>query len=90
MPLSILHPAIDAFDASIRDGTSWSRESLCQLQKPVIAATLHQAVGNLATYEIIQSIANAIADKNTEPRSFVCSEGCIVNVTAHFVEVTYT
>lgn len=87
---SILHPAIDAFDESIEDGVSWSRETLCQLPTPVIAATIHHAVGNRSTYETIQSIANAIADDNTDPRTFVCSDGCVVIVTAHLVEVVYT
>ena len=87
---SILHPAIDAFDESIDEGTSWSRESLSQSPAAVIAATIHHAVGNHATYETIQSVAGAIADNNTEPRTFVCSDGCVVNVTAHLVEVIYT
>lgn len=87
---SILHPAIDALDATILKGTSWSRESLSQLQSPIIATTLHHAIGCDATYETIQSIAVAICDTNTDPRSFVCSNGCVVNVTAHLVEVLYT
>lgn len=87
---SLLHPAIDAFDESIIGGTSWSRESLNQLTLPAIAGTVHRAVGTHATFETVQAITRAIADSNTDPRSFVCSEGCVVNITAHLVEVVYT
>jgi tRNA(Ile)-lysidine synthetase-like protein len=87
---SLLHPAIDAFDESILAGTSWSRESLNQLAPPAIAATVHRAVGTHATFETVQSITSAIVDGNTNPRTFVCCDGCVVNVTAHLVEVVYT
>jgi tRNA(Ile)-lysidine synthetase-like protein len=87
---SLLHPAIDAFDDSILSGSSWSRESLNQLTPPAIAATVHHAVGTHATFETVQSIVNAIVDGDTDPRTFVCSDGCVVNVTAHHVEVVYT
>jgi len=87
---SILRAAAEAFKATVPTGTSWSRESLCEFPIPVIAAAMHNAVGDRATYETVQSIAEAIADNNTDPRTFVCRDGCVANVTAHRVEVVYT
>lgn len=87
---SMLHAATDAFETAVPRGNAWSRESLSQLPIPIIAAAMHQAVGQHATYETIQSIASAVVDSNTNPRTFVCSDGCVATVTAHQVEVVYT
>jgi tRNA(Ile)-lysidine synthetase-like protein len=87
---SMLHAATDVFESAVPSGSSWSRESLCQLPIPIIAAAMHQAVGEHATYETIRSIASAVVDSNTNPRTFVCSDGCVAMVTAHQVEVVYT
>jgi len=87
---SMLHAATDAFESGVPGGNSWSRESLSQLPIPIIAAAMHQAVGQHATYETIRSIASAVVDSNTNPRTFVCSDGCVATVTAHQVEVVYT
>jgi tRNA(Ile)-lysidine synthetase-like protein len=87
---SMLHAAVETFQSNVPLGTSWERNSLSSLPLPVIAAALHSAVGDHATYETVQSISLAIADQSTEPRTFVCSDGCIATVTAHRVEVHYT
>ena len=87
---TLLHAAIDVFESAIPTGTSWSRETLQQFPTSIVAAAMHNAIGNQATYETIESITRAIADDNTKPRSFVCSNGCTTNVTAHRVEVVYT
>ena len=87
---TILQAAIEAFNEAVPSGTSWPRKTLSELPIPVIAAAMHHAVGEHATYETVHSIALAIADNNTDSRSFVCSDGCVANVTAHHVEVVYT
>ena len=87
---SMLQAAADSFQLDVPNGNSWKRETLSVLPIPVIAAAVHNAVGNHATYETVQSIAVAIADNSTEPRTFVCSDGCVTKVTAHRVEVLYT
>ncbi len=87
---SMLQAAADSFQSSVPNGNSWNRKTLSVLPIPVIAAAMHNAVGNHATYETVQSIAVAIADDSTEPRTFVCSDGCVARVTAHQVEVLYT
>jgi hypothetical protein len=87
---SLLHSAVDAFDSIIPHGTSWSRDTLQKLPLSIIAATIHNSIGNHATYETIQSIAKAIVDDNTEPRTFVCKNGYVANVTTHKVEILHT
>jgi tRNA(Ile)-lysidine synthetase-like protein len=87
---SMLQAAVEAFQSNVPQGTSWKRDSLSALPIPVIAAALHSAMGDHATYETIQSISLAVADQSTEPRIFVCSDGCVASITAHQVEVRYT
>lgn len=87
---TLLQAAANAFDALVPEGTQWSRESLSKYPLPVIAAALHSAIGDHATFETVQSIANAVADECTEPRTFSCGDGCVATVTAHHVEIIYT
>ena len=87
---TILQAATDAFDSFIPNGTQWSRKSLSQHSLPIIAAAVHGAVGEHATFDTVQSIASAVADDVTDPREFSCGHGCVATVTAHHVEIVYT
>ena len=87
---TILQAASDAFESFIPDGTQWSRKSLSQHPLPIIAAAVHGAMGEHATFDTVQSIASAVADDVTDPREFYCGQGCIAPVTAHHVEIVYT
>lgn len=86
----ILQAATDAFESFVPDGTSWSRKTLSQHPVPIIAAAVHGAVGEHATFDTVQSIASAVADDVTDPREFACGQGCVATVTAHHVEIVYT
>lgn len=87
---TILLAASEAFESCIPDGTQWSRKSLSKHPLPIIAAAVHGAVGEYATFDTVQSIANAVADDVTDPRKFSCGQGCTATVTAHNVEIVYT
>jgi tRNA(Ile)-lysidine synthetase-like protein len=87
---TILQAATDAFESFVPDGSHWSREMLSQYPLPVIAAAVHSAVGELATFDTVQSIAAAVADDVTDPREFSIGHGCVATVTAHHVEIVYT
>ncbi|MEE2912828.1 MAG: tRNA lysidine(34) synthetase TilS [Planctomycetota bacterium] len=87
---TILQAATDTFESFVPNGTQWSRKKLSQHPIPIIAAAVHGAVGEYATFDTVQSIASAVADDVTDPRAFTCGEGCIATVTAHHVEIVYT
>tara|TARA_B100000959_G_scaffold282821_1_gene350132 strand:- start:421 stop:1374 length:954 start_codon:yes stop_codon:yes gene_type:complete len=87
---TILHAAADSFESSVALGTEWERTELTELPSPVISATLQKAVGDCATFEIIQSITSAVEDTSTHPRTFQLSKACRVEVTAHSVSVIHS
>ena len=87
---TILQAATEAFESFVPDGKQWSRQTLSQFPVPIIAAAVHGAVGEHATFDTVQSIASAVADDVTDPREFACGQGCVATVTAHHVEIVYT
>jgi tRNA(Ile)-lysidine synthase len=87
---TILQAATEAFESFVPDGTQWSRKKLSQFPIPIIAAAVHGAVGEHATFDTVQSIASAVADDVTDPRKFACGQGCVATVTAHHVEIVYS
>jgi len=84
---AILHAATDAFESSVPKGNAWERDTLAQLPIPIIDAALHFAIGDNATYETIQSIAEAVVDKSTQPRTFHCKNGWNATITVKDVIV---
>ena len=86
----ILQAAADVFESTAPSGTKWNRKEFSDLPLPVIAESLHLAIGDNAKNETIQSIAEAVSDTVQEPRMFECSNSCSVSITAHVVEVLYT
>ena len=87
---TILHAATELFESLVPNGTQWSRAKLSQFPTPIIAAAVHGAVGEHATFNTVQSIASAVADDVTDPREFTCGQGCVATVTAHHVKISYT
>ena len=87
---TILQAATEVFESFVPDGKQWSRQTLSQFPVPIIAAAVHGAVGEHATFDTVQSIASAVADDVTDPREFACGQGCVATVTAHHVEIVYT
>ena len=85
----ILQAAADVFEAVAPVGNVWKREELAEFPTPIIAESIHLAVGNRAKNETVNAIAHAVADGITDPRIFECSDACNVYVTAHTVEVCY-
>ena len=86
---SMLQSAADSFDSLVPEGTQWSK-SLATFPVPVIAAAVHGATGEFATFETVQQIANAVVDSNTEPRTFPCGDGCVAKVTANEVSIVHS
>ena len=86
----LLQESILATAIEIPNGTSWERKSLSQHPHAMIAEAMHQVLGTHATFETVQSIATAVKDDNTNPRTFTCSQGSVAVVTAHRVEVIYS
>ena len=85
----ILHAAADAYEALAPTGNAWKRKKLAELPTPIIAESIHLAVGNTAKNEMVHAIATAVQDAIVEPRTFECSDGCRVHISAHTVEVCY-
>ncbi len=86
----MLHAAADAIDAQATFGSecdAWERGTLSVVSPEIVAAVVHKAVGNRASFETLRSIAAAITDTSTEPREFDCGSNCVVKVTAHEVRV---
>ncbi len=86
---ALLHCATDAFNEQLLVGNTWSRALLSELPHPIIDATLHKAVGEIATFETIQSIRDAIVDNATHPRTFQLQE-CQIVLTSKEVTITHS
>jgi len=89
----MLQAAADAIDAQANVDTecdAWERGTLSVVSPEIVAAVVHKAVGNRASFETLRSIAAAITDSSTEPREFDCGSNCVVKVTAHEVRVVQT
>ncbi len=86
----LLQAVIDSYEKKIPNGTSWQRDELSSFPHDVIAQVVHRAVGTAASFETVQSIATAVQDDVTDPRSFTCADGCVATITAHQVDFLYT
>ena len=86
----LLQAVIDPYEKQIPNGTTWQRKELSLFPHDVIAQVVHRAVGATATFETVQSIATAVQDDVTDPRSFTCADGCVATITAHQVDFLYT
>lgn len=86
---TLLHCATDAFNEQLLEGNAWDRALLAELPHPIIDATLHSAVGEIATFETIQSIRDAIIDSTMRPRTFQLQE-CEVLLTSKEVTITHS
>jgi tRNA(Ile)-lysidine synthetase-like protein len=87
---TMLHAAVDSFDAIVPTGNAWDRITLAKLPLPIIDATLQKAIGELATFETIQSIRDAVIDASTEPRTFQLQNGCTAMITSKKVTVHHS
>jgi tRNA(Ile)-lysidine synthase TilS/MesJ len=85
----ILHAAADAYEALAPSGNTWKRKDLAELPTPIIAESIHLALGVAAKHETVHAIAVAIQDANVQPRVFECSNGFSVHISVHTVEVCH-
>lgn len=86
----MLRGAADAIDTQINiecDSNTWQREIFSGVSKEIVATIIHNAVGSNTPFETVWTIAAAITDSSTEPRTFDCGSNCVVHVTAHDVRV---
>ena len=82
--------AADALDAQARlheNSNEWDRKTLADVPTEIIATVMHKAIGNQTPFETVRTIADAITDTSTEPRTFDCGSSCAVLVTANAVRV---
>jgi tRNA(Ile)-lysidine synthetase-like protein len=86
---ALLHCATDAFNEKLSEGNTWDRAVLADLPHPIIDATLHKAVGEIATFETIRSIRDAVIDRTKHPRTFQLQE-CEVVLTSKKVTITHS
>jgi tRNA(Ile)-lysidine synthase len=87
---TMLHAAVDTFDATVPRGNEWDRVTFAKLPLPIIDAALQKAIGERATFESIQSIRDAIVDSNTEPRTFQLQNGNSATVTSKKVIIHHS
>ncbi len=87
---TLLHSATEVFLKSVPEGNEWNRELLAELPLPIINATLQQAIGEVATFETIQSISESVIDKNTHARTFQLKDGCETVITSKTVTVVHS
>jgi tRNA(Ile)-lysidine synthetase-like protein len=87
---TLLHSATDVFLQNVPEGNEWDRKRLAKLPLAVIDATLQQAIGEIATFETIQSISKSVVDKNTHARTFQLKNGCETVITSKTVTVIHS
>jgi len=86
----MLQAAADALDTQVNfecDSNCWQREIFSGVSKEIVATLIHKAIGNKTSFETVWTIAAAITDSSTEPRTFNCGSNCLVHITAHDVRV---
>ena len=85
----LLHGLLQERASLIPQGLAWERAELSQFEHAIVSEAVHCALGTNATFETVQSIADAVKDDSTHERTFTCANGYIAKVTAHTVEVIH-
>lgn len=83
----LLHGLLQERASLIPQGLAWERAELSQFEHAIVSEAVHCALGTNATFETVQSIADAVKDDSTHARTFTCANGYVAKVTAHTVEV---
>ncbi len=87
---TLLHGLLKERASLIPKGLAWERAELSKFEHAIVSEAVHCALGTNATFETVQSIADAVKDDSTHERTFTCANGYVAKVTAHAVEVIHS